>query len=245
MKQSKLGIYDKFNLLIANMKMKDIPTQNSRVFVHFKQYHAKKDTKPVEIVDNKVEWDEDVSMKCTLPKNIKKQKKKFLLSISIRFENSSGRGYVRYGSVSVNITELKICKEHHFEVPLENCIDSSTFSADLINFNPLDNLSSPNDFNINNLNTSPAMNQSNNSPSRFSGPEDFSSTPPTDTSVSEISQSTNNGTNTMSSQISTFKDTEVKVKVFDNVEVKVKELKMKELETQVDGIVAQIINNSF
>ena len=244
MKQSKLGIYDKFDLLITNMKMTDIPTQNSRVYIHFKQYHSKKDTKPAQIVDNKVEWDEDVSLKCTLPKNIKKQKKKFLLNISIRFENSSGHGYVRYGSVDVDIMELKVCKEHHFEIPLQNCIDNSTFSADLINFNPLDNLSSPNDYEYN-LNTSPAINQSVMTASRFPGPNSISVTAPTELSITEPSQSTNGGTNTASSQLSPFKDSEVKVTIFGNIEVNIKELKMKELETQVDNIVAQIINNSY
>lgn len=241
MKSSKLGFYDKFTVLLTNMKLNDIPTQNSRLYVRLKQCYTKKSTKPVQITDNSVRWNEDIDLKCTLPKTIKKEKKKYLLNLSFRFENPSGHGFVRYGNANIDLFALKINKEHHFEVPLEQCVDKSTFIVDIINCNPFDYLSSPNEAE---LNTSVAVNEAYSPVSSFSIPNSVSSeTVPTEMSVSESSQYTNEVKD--APYFIPPVEREVKVVVFDNISVNIKESKMKEFEKQVDGIVAQIINNSY
>lgn len=237
---TKLSIHDKISLLISNMKVSDIPTQNSRVFIRIMQYHTKKKTKPAQIANNCVQWNDVLNIKCVLPKKNKKINQKFLLNISIRFENSSGRGFIRYGNVDIDVSALKTTKEIHFDLPIQQCVENSKFSADITNENPLDDVSS---FNETMFPTSVATNEGSTF-AGFSG-SSFSMTTTdrnfADQSISETSQSTDfDNQNSNPPKVN-----QVSVKVLDNIEVKIPEPKMKELENQVDNIVAQIINNSY
>lgn len=240
--QSKLSIHDKITLTISNMKVTDIPTQNSRVFIRLMQYHTKRKTKPTQIIDNSVQWDDEINLKCILPKKNKKMNQKFLLNISIRLEDPSGRGFVRYGNVDIDVSVLKTTKEFHIELPIQQCIENSKFSADIINEDPLNDENKANESKMHN---DPAKNESltpdHNSLSSFS----MSTTDRKyiDQSISETSQSTDFGDDFSYSLLSN--QNEVSITVFENVEVKIKEPKMKELENQVDNIIAQIINNSY
>lgn len=242
MKASKLRFHYKFQLILSNLKVNGIPTQSSRVFIRLKQYHSKKKTKPVEIKDNLVQWDEKVDIKCTLPKTIKKINHKYLLNISVRFENSSGRGFIQYGNVDIDISVLRSSQEFHVDLPLQNCMEKSDFSCDIFNENPLEECTEPSN---SILQSSIAVNE--NSTSNETTPTSLSTvTNSADQSISEYSQYTEDNNNSACHSTSNrFCDKEVKVTVFDSIEVNVKELKLKEMESQVDYIVAQIINNTY
>ena len=240
MKTSKFALHDKFSLVISNMKVSGIPTQTSRVFLGLKLYHTKKNTNPVQITDNSVEWDEEINMKCSIPKVIKKAKPKFFLHISIRFESPSGRGFVQYGSVDIDVSILKTTQEIHINLPVQYCIENSNFSCDITNENPLTECT---ELNNSRFPTSIAVNE-NSSTAHKSIPSSFSmTTNSADQSVNESSLYTEYSTNhSISNQ---DLNTEVKVTIFDNIDVNIKEPKLKELENLVDYIVAQIINNSY
>lgn len=242
MKTSKLSFHDKLSLVISNMKVSGIPTQSSRVFIRLKQYHNKKKTKPTEIVENSVQWDDEVNLKCTVPKIIRKINRKFFLNISIRFEKVSGRGYVPYGSADIDISVLKTTQEFHINLPLQQCMEKSDFSCDIFNESPLNELTAPNN---SILQKSIAVTE-NSTTRNETTPTTFSTTTNSaDQSFSEYSQFTDDNNSTNHSISNHHFDKNVKVTVFDNIEVNMTEPKMKELENQVDYIVAQIINNTY
>lgn len=235
----------KLDITLENLKLTNIPTQNSLVFMIIKQYRTKKNTESVKITKNEVDWTNPISLKCQMPRKIKNATPRYFLHFSVRLENASGNGYKKYGVVDIDLSTFFYNRETHFQTVLKHCIDNSALSGDVIYNHPSVGNSNL-EWKESMFPTSYAIG-SGGAVSHFS--LDSSPPPPQTADYSDISSIG------VSEQISESFETvntvdkgqneEVPFTLYDAVTVKVKTTELKKLENQVNNVVADLINNAY
>ncbi|OHT14968.1 hypothetical protein TRFO_14632 [Tritrichomonas foetus] len=219
---------------IKNMKIIDIPTRSSLIYIQAKQTHYKSKSKPVGVVKNMASWNDPIEIKCIFPKNEIKSKKKFMIRLSFRFQTESTSGFKRYGVVQLDIAGITYRRESHFEKGLNHCLDNAMFTCDL-EYNLDDN--------------DPINEWTEASPSQ----------PPKSSSFYSLSENNQGSNNELSMETSkdqcsnsdqktnseTLSGTELNFRLCGDVMIKVNSQRMKTLEEQVDSVIASMINESY
>lgn len=201
----------KWKITLQNIRLTDLPTRQSRMFLKIKNCVSTVITKSYQIKNNQCEFTDSVEIEVSFPTNlltaINKNSKNLKikpLRLSFRLENSSRSGFQRYGIAMVDL--LKLIMENNeqynesnlirsYRTGLENCSEKPIFSVNFVfpnGFIPKNIILKPsndeviNDISISPNSTSISKSNVNNSSSQYSSPK-----------CSQSSQTKSNNQNTV------------------------------------------------
>ena len=115
-------------VIIQRMKLNDIPTQATKIYIRIKQGRSRESTSAVKIENNSASWNETIMLDCRLPEK-RSSKKSFNLRFSFRLEDVSGHGHSRYGVALLDLKSLIIDTNQSINLKLQSCSYKSRFSC--------------------------------------------------------------------------------------------------------------------
>ena len=115
-------------IVIDSLKLLDVPTQTTKIYVSVKQWRRKQRSTSEDIIKNTVEWDDTITLEnCRIPVKAP-SKNKFFLRFSFRLEDaSSGHKFTRFGFAELDLTTVQQDKKFTFESILHDCRYNSKF----------------------------------------------------------------------------------------------------------------------
>lgn len=124
-----------------NMILNQIPTQMTRIFIKIKLGKSKCVTPPVPIMNNTAIWNDKIQLNWKNGVIKKGSKRSLKIRFSFRFENTSGRGFTRYGNSEINLSQINSLNNWEFSSKLCDCNYESMFSCHIfINSTPLSSM---------------------------------------------------------------------------------------------------------
>ncbi|OHT16453.1 hypothetical protein TRFO_02717 [Tritrichomonas foetus] len=166
------------SVTLSQMKLENIPTQATPIYIKVKQYRSSRNTQSVKILDNSASWDESITLNCKVPAKISSKKNKLYLRLSFRLEDVSGRGHTRYGIGEIELMPINDAPSddddnmslpgiHQISIKLQRCTYKTVFSCLMTikskNTNSSNNLLSSGPNNTSNPNVNPNLNLNQNS----------------------------------------------------------------------------------
>lgn len=120
-----------FCFTFKNIILNQIPTQMTRIYIKIKLGKSKCITPPVPIMNNTAIWNNKIQLNWKNGIIKKGTKRSFKIRFSFRFENTSGRGFTRYGNTEINLSQINSLNNWKFSSKLCDCNYDSIFSCNI------------------------------------------------------------------------------------------------------------------